>query len=284
MRLIAGMVITLGIIAAPAEDATVNDVAKELAAASSRNNRAVIAVLPLDAIGFADEAYGPAASDRLMAAVVRQGSVTVVERDRLDRILKEKELTQTGLIEQDDIRAVGKLLAVDAIVSGRVYRTEKGAELNVRLVDAATGKILAMITRAYAYTAPAAAGRSRPWYAGSWRVVATAPYLEENGMRYEKLTLGDDDRFALVMENNNGTMVEIQGRFRVNGNAIDYFPERMLFDGKPTSFQRTSRSLEGSLYLVNGKMFFNYTNMDKTNRARLDAMNARFRCVAERQK
>lgn len=44
----------------------------------------------------------------------------VVERERLDQVLKEMELGQTGLIDETQASEVGKLLGVDAIITGQV--------------------------------------------------------------------------------------------------------------------------------------------------------------------
>ena len=50
----------------------------------------------------------------------RTNVFVVVERERLDQVLKEMELGQTGLIDESQVGEVGKLLGVDAIITGQV--------------------------------------------------------------------------------------------------------------------------------------------------------------------
>lgn len=51
---------------------------------------------------------------------VRTNVFTVIERTRMDQILEEMKLSQTGLIDETQAVEVGKMLGADAIISGMV--------------------------------------------------------------------------------------------------------------------------------------------------------------------
>ncbi len=85
------------------------------------------------------------AQDDLIFALVEEGSLDILERDEIEKILKEKELAQSGLIDEKNSKQVGQWLGVDALVIGKVSLRRGGNELllQLRLVDATTAKIVA---------------------------------------------------------------------------------------------------------------------------------------------
>jgi hypothetical protein len=222
-------------------------------------------------------------SDKLSAALSALGRVTLVEREKLNTLIREKELSMTGLFEMKETRKIGSLLAVDALILGRIYYGDRKYNVTVKMVDTQSGALLKVFTGSYVDISVAGRKKQGSGFIGTWRVVTTAPYLVEKDMRYEKLVLRDDDSFSLHLINNADRVVEIRGHYRISKNEINYRPLQMFFDGRSTGFKPLSRWLEGTVYLVNGKLYFNYTGMGGNRGERLDAMNAQYRCVAERR-
>lgn len=74
---------------------------------------------------------------------VSPGQFDVVERRQLAKVLGEQKLAATGLIDPDSISRVGKILGIQAIVTGSI--TDLGAQikLNARLIAVETGKVFA---------------------------------------------------------------------------------------------------------------------------------------------
>lgn len=62
---------------------------------------------------------GDVAADMLSQSLVAYGA-DVIERKRLDQVLKELELSQGDMIDQSTAKKVGKLLGVDALFLGSV--------------------------------------------------------------------------------------------------------------------------------------------------------------------
>jgi len=264
------------------EESAFKEIASEISGVTAKMKNGTIAVFPFETVGFADSNYGIYSADKISAALSKQKNITLVEREKLSGIMKEKELSMLGVVEQDEARKIGNLLSIEAVIVGRVYRTENGSDITVKVIETLSGKVLAVITRHYEYTSQLSGDKKHGGFFGTWRVTTTAPYLIEQDMHYEKIVLNSDDSFSLFMTNNNGSYVEIRGKYRIEKNNINYIPMQMYFDENPTSFKRLSRELEGTIYLVEGRLYFNYTGMDKQKRSRLDAMNIQYRCVAER--
>lgn len=65
----------------------------------------------------------------------------VVERERIDRILKEITLSQSGLVDVHTAVKVGKILGATAMVMGSVTQLGETIVVSARLVDVETGQI-----------------------------------------------------------------------------------------------------------------------------------------------
>lgn len=102
---------------------------------------------------------GAAAANQLAGELVRSGDFTVIERSRLETVLAEQSLGQSGAVDAATATKLGELLGVQAILTGAVTQfsldtksagigpasvtfTEAEAVLDARLVDTNTGEVL----------------------------------------------------------------------------------------------------------------------------------------------
>ena len=102
---------------------------------------------------------GTSASDILITELAKSGKFIVVERDKMDKIMAEQKLGMTGAIDPSTAAKVGKILGLNAIVTGAIsqFGTEtEGSEylitqsksqivkctVDIRVVDAETGQVL----------------------------------------------------------------------------------------------------------------------------------------------
>jgi len=102
---------------------------------------------------------GTAASDILITELAKSGKFIVVERDKLDKIMGEQKLAMSGAIDPNTAAKVGKILGLNAIVTGAISQfgeQTEGSEylitqsksqvvkctVDIRVVDAETGQIL----------------------------------------------------------------------------------------------------------------------------------------------
>jgi hypothetical protein len=99
-----------------------------------------IAVMELDGNGVsATELAG--LSNRLRMELFNTGTYTVIERSRMDEILKEQGFQQTGCTNTQCAVEVGQLIGVQKIVIGSIDKVAETYSVNVRMVDVASGRI-----------------------------------------------------------------------------------------------------------------------------------------------
>jgi len=108
---------------------------------------------------YAQGRIGQTATDILITELTKSGKFIVVERDKMDKILEEQKLGQSGAINPATAAQVGKILGLNAIVTGSISQfgvktegkdfliTESKQQIvectvDVRVVDAETGQVL----------------------------------------------------------------------------------------------------------------------------------------------
>lgn len=78
----------------------------------------------------------------LMTKLSECDFIELVEREQIDKILKERKLSQSGLVRGDYLK-IAALVNADYIVTGRIYKDEDEGELivNLKLTKCSDGKI-----------------------------------------------------------------------------------------------------------------------------------------------
>ncbi|MDH5654556.1 MAG: FlgO family outer membrane protein, partial [Spirochaetia bacterium] len=115
-------------------------IAEELSKKSSRLNKKTIAVMPFETLNSSDS-LGNEIPEKLTHELVRIGKFSVIERTKLNKILKEQSFSASGAIDATTAAKIGKLLSVEALVVGTV--SNQGNYITARLVLTETGVILA---------------------------------------------------------------------------------------------------------------------------------------------
>lgn len=99
--------------------------------------------------------------ERLTTFLAEGGSVQVVERQLLQKILDEKKLAQTGILDPRTSQELGRVLGVNALVTGTLNDLTGGrTEINARAIETDSGRILsagqAVITNTWGKAQPTA--------------------------------------------------------------------------------------------------------------------------------
>jgi curli biogenesis system outer membrane secretion channel CsgG len=109
--------------------------------------------------GYGQGRLGTAAADVLVTELTKTGKFVVVERDKLNKIMAEQKLQASGIIDPRTAVKVGKILGLNAIVTGAVSESGVKTEgsdyllarskkqiaevvVDIRLVDVETGQVL----------------------------------------------------------------------------------------------------------------------------------------------
>ncbi len=87
---------------------------------------------------------GPAVlRERLTTLLAQDKGVTLIERSLLEKVLGELKLQASGVTDGDTARRLGAMLGATAVLTGTLNDLDGGtAEVNARIIDAGTGKIL----------------------------------------------------------------------------------------------------------------------------------------------
>lgn len=84
--------------------------------------------------------------DNLTSALVETNHFNVVERDKLETVLKEQKLGASGLINDSTRVELGKLLQADLILTGSLGKMANGLAINIKLINVQTGHIISAIS------------------------------------------------------------------------------------------------------------------------------------------
>jgi TolB-like protein len=106
----------------------------------AENVKPNIAVMDLEGNGVSKNELG-GLSNRLRTELFKTGKFTVIERSRVDEILKEQGFQQAGCTNATCAVEVGQLIGVEKIVVGNVDKVGKIYSIDIRMVDVGTGRI-----------------------------------------------------------------------------------------------------------------------------------------------
>jgi len=83
-----------------------------------------------------------ALTDRLRSELVSIGQLTIIERGKMDEVLKEQAFQQTGCVSSECAVEVGKLLGVENIITGSISRVGTIYSVSARAFSVASGEII----------------------------------------------------------------------------------------------------------------------------------------------
>jgi len=108
------------------------------------NPRISVAVIPFqDSTSEARrEGLGDAAAAFLTTAMAHTQRFDLVERQHLDKIMKELALSQHGMFSQENAIRLGELLNAQLIVTGSVSKLSDIVEMDIRVIDISSGKVV----------------------------------------------------------------------------------------------------------------------------------------------
>jgi tetratricopeptide (TPR) repeat protein len=128
--------------------------ARERSGAFSATDRLHVALFPLQNQGPAGAVTSGVAFNRALMAMIttdlsRVPGVTVLEREKVDRLLDELKLAASGLVEPATLAAPARLLGAGTVIAGAVYN-EPGPQgpgsgayrINSAVTDVARGRVL----------------------------------------------------------------------------------------------------------------------------------------------
>jgi len=125
----------------------IKDMARAVTVAAAARQVKRVAVVPFTAPRGAGSYSGAIVSERLVIQILARGELDLVERRFLDKVLEEQRLGVFGIMDQDTVKTLGKVLGVDAILTGTIVELKgERVEINARLIHTQTAQVLAADT------------------------------------------------------------------------------------------------------------------------------------------
>lgn len=86
---------------------------------------------------------GSVISERLTIKMINMHKFEIIERSVLDKVMNELKLQSSGMIDASSAQQLGKVLGVEAIVTGTLVETSNGQiEVNARLIKTETAQAI----------------------------------------------------------------------------------------------------------------------------------------------
>jgi TolB-like protein len=104
-----------------------------------------IAVMQLKASGIGVE-EAEALTERLRAELVKLDRFVVMEREQMDLLFKEHKFNMIGVVDEEEMVKLGKMIGVKFIVTGSVRKFGETYTVMAKMVDVETAKIIKSTT------------------------------------------------------------------------------------------------------------------------------------------
>ncbi len=118
------------------------DLSEQIAASITKEQKHRVAVLPFRELSGQSTLLDSYLAEELITHLVQAGQVDIVERTMLDKVLGELKLDQSGLIDAEGAKKVGRLLGADAILTGSITDLTTFVAVNCRIIDTQTGRVV----------------------------------------------------------------------------------------------------------------------------------------------
>jgi hypothetical protein len=84
--------------------------------------------------------------ERLLKRLVSSGRFNMVERQRIEEVLREQKLSASGLVRKSQALRIGQLLNVSGLLTGELREVGEELQVSIKLVESNTSTILATVT------------------------------------------------------------------------------------------------------------------------------------------
>lgn len=124
----------------------IQEVAQQLSAAMGSGKVKKLAIVEFPDLNGYQSALGQFIAEELITQLsmgANAGQFDVVERRQLVRVLQEQELTDSSLFDAQSISKIGKILGIDAIVTGSIADLGTDVKINARAISIETAKVFA---------------------------------------------------------------------------------------------------------------------------------------------
>ncbi len=114
----------------------------QLVSGIEAQNKKTLAVIEFSNLDGSVSAFGRFFAEKLISKLFETRRFNVIERNLLNKVIEEYQLSQTGVTTPELAEQLGKLLGVDAIITGTITDMGSGFDINSRIIDTRTGGLM----------------------------------------------------------------------------------------------------------------------------------------------
>lgn len=124
----------------------ITELAQQISKNMVETGKKKIAVVEFSNLDGVITAFGQHLAEELITELflISPGQFEVVERRQLMKVLSEQKLTMSGLLDAKAMESVGKILGIEAIVTGSITDLENNVKVNARMIGVKTARIFAV--------------------------------------------------------------------------------------------------------------------------------------------
>jgi len=125
-------------------DSQLESLSKQIVNSMTESSKQKVAVIEFSDLGGNISELGKYLSEELITRLFITGKFEVIERRLLNKVLDEQKLSVSDLIDPNSIKELGKILGVDAVVSGTVTDLGTSLKINARIISTETGLVFSV--------------------------------------------------------------------------------------------------------------------------------------------
>ena len=122
----------------------VDELSQQIAAKMTARQKTTVAVVEFTDLQGNTTDFGRFLAEELITRLMETEKFRVVERQLLNKVIGEQKLSLTGVVDPASAKQLGKILGVEAIVSGTITNLSQSVKVNARLISTETGEIFAV--------------------------------------------------------------------------------------------------------------------------------------------
>jgi len=109
-----------------------------------RNQKIKIGIIEFQSLNeeAKKDILGKVFSEALTTSFVNSVACKIIEREHIEKVVKELQLTQSGIIDPSSVKQIGKMVGADAILTGSVIKFGSDMRVDARIIEVESGIIL----------------------------------------------------------------------------------------------------------------------------------------------
>jgi len=122
----------------------INNISNQFIETLSKERKSTVAILDFVDLNGTTTMLGKYLREEITVDLFRSGRISVVERNMLDKVMAEWNLSASGFIDEETAVEIGHLLGVETIATGSITDLGNRLKVNARIIDVADGALISV--------------------------------------------------------------------------------------------------------------------------------------------